>query len=189
MAFVASRPLFPRFARCLLALAPFFLAAAAAHAQAPQYHPPVVAANSTLSGVNYNYRYEIYGGFAYSHFDAGPSLLQGANLGGVDLRGSYFLTRKWADDANVRAYLGTSGATPNPYGIKGPAVSEYMILAGPEYRAASNTHASLTLHALFGGAYGDFASALGRDPQTGAPRFSHLARCHADRLQERDRQG
>ncbi len=131
--------------------------------QAPQYHPPVVAANGTLAGVDYDYRYEVSGGLAYTHFDAGPNLLQGANLGGIDLQGARFFTRKWAADASVRTYFGTSGVTPNPYGIRGPAVSEYMVLAGPEYRALSNEHASMTLYALFGGAYGLFSTALGRD--------------------------
>ena len=129
-------------------------------AQAPQYHPPVVAASNTLAGVTYNYRYEVYGGLAYTHFDAGPSLLQGANLGGVDVQGAYFLTHKWAVDGAVRAYLGTSGVVPNPYGIRGPGVSNYMLLAGPEYRVASNQHASLNLHALFGGTYGLFTGSL-----------------------------
>ncbi|MGB7168051.1 MAG: hypothetical protein WBD32_03530, partial [Acidobacteriaceae bacterium] len=36
----------------------------------PQLPPP-----APLSGVRYNIPWEIYGGFAYSHFDAGPSLL------------------------------------------------------------------------------------------------------------------
>ncbi len=135
----------------------------AALAQAPQYHPPVVAANNTLSGVSYNNRYEIYGGLAYTHFDAGPSLLQGSNLGGVDVEGAYFLTRKWAADASVRGYYGTSGATPNDFYIQGPAVSQYMVMAGPEYRLAANQHASLSLHALFGGTYGYFSEDLGRN--------------------------
>ena len=159
----AVLPVSGRFRRAL----PFCVFAAltaavlpAALAQAPQYHPPVVAPSNTLAGVTYNYRYEVYGGLAYTHFDAGPSLLQGANLGGVDVQGAYFLTHKWAVDGAVRAYLGTSGVVPNPYGIRGPGVSDYMLLAGPEYRLASNQHASLTLHALFGGTYGLFTGSL-----------------------------
>ncbi len=140
-------------------------AVSAALAQAPQYHPPVVAPSNTLAGVTYNSRYEVYGGVAYTHFDAGPSLLQGSNLGGVDVQGAYFLTHKWAVDGAVRAYLGTSGVVPNPYGIRGPGVSDYMLLAGPEYRVASNQHASLNLHALFGGTYGRFTGSL--QDQTG----------------------
>lgn len=138
----------------------FALVPSLARAQAPQYHSPVVAANSTLSTVTYNNRFEAYGGLAYSHFNAGPSLLQGANLGGLDLQGAWFLTHKWAAAANVRGYAGTSGAAPNIYGIKGPFVSEFMVLGGPEYRVASNQHASLTLHALAGGSYGYFSSDL-----------------------------
>jgi hypothetical protein len=132
-------------------------------AQAPQYHAPVVAPNNTLSGVTYNSRYEVYGGVAYTHFDAGPSLQEGANLGGLDLQAAYFFTHKWAAVANLRGYYGTSGTVPNAYGIRGPEVSQYMLMAGPEYRLASNKHASLTLHALAGGSYGYFSEDLGRD--------------------------
>jgi hypothetical protein len=42
-----------------------------------------------------------------------------------------------------------------------------MFLAGPEYRGPSNEHVSMTFHALFGGAYGRFQSAL--QDQSGAP--------------------
>ncbi len=158
------------FARRTLAPAASFAAlfALAAHpgtalAQAPQYHPPVVAANSTLSGVNYDNRYEVYGGVAYTHFDAGSSLLQGANLGGMDFQGAYFLNRRWSAVADVRGYYGTSGVVPNAYQIKGPAVSQYMVMAGPQYRLASNEHASVSLHAVVGGAYGYFSEDLGKD--------------------------
>ncbi len=154
-----------RFARRALAL--FLFPSLHALAQAPQFHPPVVAPNSTLSGVTYNNRYEVYGGFAYAHFDAGPNVLQGANLGGFDAQAARFFTRKWAAAANVRGYYGTSGAVPNAFDIRGPFVSEHFFLAGPEYRAASNQHASVTLHALFGGVYGRFNAALIN--QQGAP--------------------
>lgn len=153
-----TRSALPCFAASALLFTPML------HAQAPQYHPPVVAANSTLSSVAYNNRYEVYGGFAYSHFNAGPSLLQGANLGGFDIQGARFFTHKWAAAANVRGYLGTSGAAPNVYNIKGPFVSEYMVMGGPEYRLASNQHASVTLHALAGGAYGWFSKDLSGIP-------------------------
>jgi hypothetical protein len=125
-----------------------------------QYKQPVVAPNDALSGVRYDYRWEFYGGAAYSHFDAGPDLTQGANLGGFDVEAARFFTPRLAAAASVRGYYGTSGAEPNPYGIKGPFVSEHMFMVGPEYRGPSNEHASLTLHALFGGAYGSFESAL-----------------------------
>lgn len=127
-----------------------------------QYTQPTVAPNNTLANVRYDYRWELYGGFAYSHFNAGPDLTQGANLGGFDIQAARFFTPRWAVVANGRGYYGTSGVLPTGriYGIDGPFVSEHMFLAGPEYRGPSNQHISMLFHALFGGAYGDFQSAL-----------------------------
>jgi hypothetical protein len=55
---------------------------------------------------------------------------------------------------------------PNDRNVRGPFVAQYMFMAGPEYRALSNEHASLTLHALVGGAYGQFDSDIA--PETTA---------------------
>ncbi|AXC13089.1 hypothetical protein ACPOL_3810 [Acidisarcina polymorpha] len=133
-------------------------------AQVPVYSPPAVATDNSLANVRYDYRWELYGGIAYSHFNAGPNLLQGSNLGGFDFQAAHWFRQHWALAGNVRGYYGTSGVVPNIYGIKGPFVSEHMFMAGPEYRGPSNPHASLTLHALFGGAYGNFNSALNGVP-------------------------
>jgi len=132
-----------------------------------QYTQPTVAPNSPLANVRYDYRWEIYGGFAYSHFNAGPNLIQGSNLGGFDVQAARFFTPRWAIAANGRGYYGTNGTAPNPYGIRGPFVNEYMFLAGPEYRGPSNQHISMLFHALFGGAYGDFTRDL--QDQNGNP--------------------
>ncbi len=151
----------------------FFLAAVAALSScflkpaAAQYQQPQIANTDQLAGVTYDYKWEVYGGPAYSHFNAGPSLVQGSNLGGFDIQGARFVRSRWAIAANGRGYYGTSGVDPNPYGIKGPFVSEYMFLAGPEYRGPSNEHVSMTFHALFGGAYGMFNSAV--KDQSGTP--------------------
>ena len=139
--------------------------AAALRAQGPPvYHPPAVASNEPLSGVHYDYRWELYGGPGFAHFKAGPNLLEGANLGGLDLQASRWFNKRWAAEGNVRAYAGTSAAVPNPYGIRGPFVGEFFVLAGPEYRGPSNEHASVTFHALVGGAYGLFDKALDSVP-------------------------
>jgi hypothetical protein len=140
--------------------------------QASTPNTPTTPAGA-LSGVRYDYRWEIYGGVAYSHFNAGPNLLQGANLGGFDVQAARFLRPRWAIAANVRGYYGTSGVAPNPYGIQGPFVSEHMFLAGPEWRGPSNEHASLTLHALVGGAYGDFQRDIGTVPPAALGLFSN----------------
>ena len=109
-----------------------------------------------LAGVRYDNRYDVSVGFAYDHMKAGPTLLQGSNLGGIDLTGSYWLARHLAIEGTGRAYLGTSGAGVNTLGIKGPFVAQYMFAAGPEWLGPHNKHGALIAHALFGGSYGSF---------------------------------
>ena len=159
------------------------LAGMAAQAQvkspppSPQLPPP-----APLAGVRYDFPWEIYGGFAYSHFDAGPNLLQGANLGGFDARAIREFSPRWGAGVNVRGYYGTSGTTPNcgsctgsgPNAgpITGPFVSEQMFLAGPEFRALSNEHAAMMLHAFVGSAYGYFSGGLNCVPPQNVGFFS-----------------
>ena len=144
----------------LLVLTWMLAGGANANAQVPVYTPPPVAPNTSLSNVRYDYRWEIYGGIAYSHFNAGPNLLQGANLGGFDIQAAHWFRQHWALAGNARGYYGTSGVVPNIYEIRGPFVSEQMYMVGPEFRGPSNPHVSMTFHALVGGAYGSFSSAL-----------------------------
>lgn len=144
----------------------------------PQLPPP-----APLAGVRYDYPWEIYGGFAYSHFDAGPNVLQGANLGGFDARVVRELNTRWGVGANVRGYYGTSGTIPNcgscsgsgPNAgpIEGPFVSEHMFLGGPEYRWVRNEHVALMLHGFVGGAYGNFEHGLNGVPPQNVGFFSN----------------
>jgi len=113
-----------------------------------------------LANVHYDNRYDLSLGFAYDHMKAGPTLLQGSNLGGIDLTGSYWLARHWAVEGTGRAYLGTSGAGVNTLGIQGPFVSQYIFAGGPEWLGPHNKHGALIAHALFGGAYGNFEQDL-----------------------------
>ena len=91
---------------------------------------------------------------------AGPTLLQGSNLGGLDISGSFWFSQHWAVEASGRPYVGTSGAGVNPYGIQGPFVSQYLFVAGPEWLGPHNKHGALIAHAMFGGAYGKFQQDL-----------------------------
>jgi len=120
-----------------------------------------------LARVRYDNRYDVSLGLAYDHMKAGPTLLQGSNTGGLNLSGSYWLTKRWAAEASTRAYLGTSGAGVNPYGIKGPFVAQYFFVAGPEWLGPHNKHGAVIAHVLGGGAYGQFEKALnGHTAQT-----------------------
>ena len=117
-----------------------------------------------LANVKYDNRYDISLGLAYDHMKAGPNLLQGANLGGLDLSGSYWLSKRWGVEGSGRGYMGTSGAAVNSLGIKGPFVAQYFFTAGPEWLGPHNKHGALVAHVLAGGVYGSFQKDLGTNP-------------------------
>ena len=122
-------------------------------------------ASDPLAGVRYDNRYDLSLGMAYHHMKAGANVLQGSNLGGLDLSGSYWFSKHWAAEGTGRWYLGTSGvgnATSVP--LHGPFVSEVFFAAGPEWLGPHNKHGALIAHALFGGAKFD-AHLAGYTPQ------------------------
>jgi len=115
--------------------------------------------------VRYDNKYDMSLTMAYDHMKAGPTLLQGSNLGGLDLTGSMWMSKHWALQATARGYLGTSGAAPNaPLNIRGPFVSEYYFAAGPEWLGPHNKHGAILAHALIGGVYGKFEQDLRGQP-------------------------
>ena len=122
-----------------------------------------------LARVRYDNRYDLSLGMAYDHMKAGPNLLQGSNLGGLDLEGSYWLTKHLGIVGSGRGYIGTSGAAPNHDGpggtpIKGPVVKQYLFLGGAEWLGPHNKHGAIIAHAMFGGAYGNFQKDLLGNP-------------------------
>jgi hypothetical protein len=120
-----------------------------------------------LANVRYDNRYDVSLGMAYAHIKAGPSLIHGANLGGLDLNGSYWLSKHWGIEGSGRGYLGTSGAAPNSVSINGPFVAQYMVLGGAEWLGPHNKHGALIAHVLGGGTYGKFETDLrGNAPAT-----------------------
>jgi len=133
--------------------------------QAPVNVPqPAYIAVDPLAGVRYDNLFDFSVGAAYGHIHAGPILTEGANLGGLDLSGSYLLSRHWRLEGTFRSYLGTSGAAPNTVSIQGPFVAQYMFAVGPEWLGPHNKHGAIILHVLGGGAYGDFEQDLRSHP-------------------------
>jgi hypothetical protein len=123
-------------------------------------------ASDPLSSVRYDNRYDVSLGMAYDHMKAGPTLLEGSNLGGLDLSASYWFAKHWAVEGSGRGYVGTSGAAPNTVDINGPFVAQYLFVAGPEWLGPHNKHGALIAHALVGGAYGRFEQDLrGNSPK------------------------
>jgi len=164
------------FSAPLLALAALaFCAGTRAQAQStasPTAGNGTYIAGDPLANVRYDDRFDASLGAAYGHIHAGPDLDQGANLGVLDLTGSYWFSKHFALEGSGRVYVGTSGAAvnndePDGSNIKGPFVAEYLFAAGPEWLGPHNKHGALIAHALFGGAYGNFQKdLLGHDPST-----------------------
>ncbi len=133
--------------------------------QAPTNVPePSYIAIDPLANIHYDNRYDMSLTMAYAHVKAGPNLLQGANLGGLNLEGSYWLTRRFGLEGTGRTYFGTSGAAPNAFQINGPFVAEYIFAGGVEYLGPHNKHGALIAHVLGGGAYGKFQQDLRGNP-------------------------
>jgi hypothetical protein len=132
--------------------------------QAPTYG--VYVSVDPLAKVRYDNRYDLSLGFAYDHMKAGPTLLQGSNLGGLDMNGSYWLTRNWGIEGSGRGYIGTSGTAPNsPNDVRGPVVKQYFFVGGGEWLGPHNKHGDLIAHLMFGGVYGNFQKdLLGQPP-------------------------
>jgi hypothetical protein len=106
-----------------------------------------------LSRVRYDNRYDVSLGAAYDHMKAGSNVLQGANLGGLDAEGSFWLTRNWGIEGSGRYYVGTSGVGSASIRLKGPFVDEFFVTGGPEWLGPHNKHGALIAHAMFGGAH------------------------------------
>ena len=123
-----------------------------------------------LAKVRYDNRWDVSLGFAYDHMKAGPSLLQGANLGGLDGDASFWLNRHWGLEGSGRAYVGTSGTQVNDKNgnggdLQGPMVKQYFFVAGPEWLGPHNKHGAILAHVMFGGVYGNFQKdLLGQEP-------------------------
>ena len=122
-------------------------------------------ASDPLASVRYDNRYDLSLTMAYGHIHAGPNAREGANLGGLDLTGSYWFSRHLAVEGSGRVYLGTSGvacvglcpggSNSGPNQVKGPFVSQYLFVGGPEWLGPHDKHGAIILHALAGGAHFD----------------------------------
>jgi hypothetical protein len=118
-----------------------------------------------LARVRYDNRWDVSLGMAYDHMKAGPNLLEGANLGGLNASGSFWLTRNWGLEGTGRGYVGTSGTQPNHLNggggdLEGPMVKQYFFVGGLQWLGPHNKHGDLIAHAMAGGVYGSFQKDL-----------------------------
>ena len=131
----------------------------------PQFPNLAYIAIDPLANVRYDNRYDLSLTMAYAHIKAGPNLLQGANLGGLNLEGSYWLTRRFGLEGTGRTYMGTSGAAPNSVPDQlGRSWRSTFLPGASEYLGPHNKHGALIAHVMGGGAYGKFQQDLRGNP-------------------------
>jgi hypothetical protein len=113
----------------------------------------------------YSHKVEIYGGGGYMRFRPGQYLQQqneiAWNLGATD-----YLRPRWGVTGDVRGFYGTAFIGPNPYNIFKPAISEYTLLAGPQYRFVTRIHWAISGQALVGVSKGIFNGNSAQFPGT-----------------------
>ena len=110
---------------------------------------------ASAAPVTYDNRYEIYGGINLQNDQAGQTLPKRINLGGVEVLGTYWVTRKWGAALNFRGEAGTTPVFPNPYTVR-PLVVVYEGMAGAEYRGPKGQRAAMNFHAYAGVVHGNF---------------------------------
>jgi len=110
--------------------------------------------------VTYDNKYELFVGLNYMGFEAGPGLAKVMNLAGVEVSGTYWVTKKWGATLDFRPEAGTSFVTPNVAFNGRAIVALYSGLGGVQYRVGQNQKAAFSLHAYGGAAHGDFSETI-----------------------------
>ena len=121
------------------------------------------AAPVAANAADYNNRYDLYGGFAYAHFN-GVGNVRATGLYGFNGQATAWVKPVFGLAASLRGDYGHYPATPNSYGVSNPAISQYVFVFGPDFRLWRTPRHALGLHALVGGAYGKFDSQLNGAP-------------------------
>jgi hypothetical protein len=116
--------------------------------------------------VTYANRYEIFGGLNFMNFQAGQALPKRMNMGGGELLGTYWLTKKLGLSADYRIDAGTTPVFANPYVNNRPLVYMNTVMLGAQYRGPKNQYAALSYHALAGVGVGVFNYSLKDVPTT-----------------------
>ena len=105
-----------------------------------------------LANVRYDNRYDVSLGLAYDHMKAGPTLLQGSNLGGLDVE-RLLLAHQALGRRRLRPPLpGHQRRRPQRVntigGHQGPLCRAISFPGGAEWLGPHNKHGALIAHAL-----------------------------------------
>ena len=105
----------------------------------------------------YQQRWDLYGGFSYSHFNPGAgSGVHANNLTGWNGDATAWFKQLFGLEFSARGYYGTIDVPPNAYNVTKSDMSEHLFLIGPNFRLYRRENYAAGFHALIGAANGSF---------------------------------
>jgi hypothetical protein len=156
-----------KFARCIAtaaALAAALVAIPHADAQSRRHHENSTTRQYRLThAINetYTHRWEVGAGSGFLRFEPGP-LLRRDNQIDWAASTAYYLTQEYGIMADISGHFGDASlpnAAPGsgtPNGIYHPLITEYTLLAGPQWRFYRREKYAISAHVLAGDALGNF---------------------------------
>jgi hypothetical protein len=119
--------------------------------------------------VTYDNKYELYGGINFMNFQGGQSLPNRMNLGGGEVLGTYWLTKKIGLGVDYRFDAGTTPVFPNAYVNNRPLVYLNTFMGGAQYRGPKNHYAAINYHGYVGASDGTFTYSTKDVPAASVP--------------------
>jgi hypothetical protein len=161
---------------CLLGLALAVTCTSALNAQTGSQTPATTAAPGTAAaklntpialptytGPKYDNRWEVYGGLNFMNGQAGQNApFRRYNMGGAEVMGTYWWTKKLGIAADYRFGAGTTPVV-SPY-YNRIVIMQSIVSGGVQYRGPKNRYAAIDYHALAGGTTGIFDHAVNNYP-------------------------
>ena len=170
-----------RFRSAVLTFSALTLVLGAAAAPAQTAAPGTKAAPSTtVAQINparypvYDNKWELYGGLNFMNGQAGQALPKRYNMGGGEVMGTYWVTKRLGAVGDYRFDAGTTPVV-SPY-YNRIVIFQNIGMGGVQYRGPKNRYAAIDYHALAGITYGVFDNAVQNYPG-GSP----VVACDAER--------
>jgi hypothetical protein len=105
----------------------------------------------------YQQRWDIYGGFSYSHFNPGAGRgVSAINLKGWNGDATAWFRQLFGLEFSARGYYGTIDVPLNAYNITTSDMSEHLFMVGPNFRLFRRESYTAGFHGLIGAADGVF---------------------------------
>lgn len=108
----------------------------------------------------YSHKFEMYGGGGYLRFRAGDSL-QKVTEAAWNVGITEYVRPRLGVTLDARGYYGTAYTYNNVFQIFKPSISQYVFMAGPQYRVTRGPRFATSVRVLAGVDHGNFDTGLG----------------------------